>query len=900
MSYEAQLLVMGETYDIDFVNVTYYRNLGFKNRPAPYVMGGIIDLQFRASTKDDRLEWWMLHTEEGEFCKLTQGELVVYSDKDAGQVAYTYKFNDAALKSYRSIFNHQTGMVTRIQITAAIQEFRGQTHIKSWQESLVFGSSNSKYQEETVNEFQIVKAHFEDTQGNPIQEMHSGDAVLVIETQKHTDQKLGIEWLQPLFAYKRNSNTITDNQLQDIAITGKLTKIPLTLSQYIPLEQRTQKDQGTLRVYQMDKPSHYTDVTELKPIPFQAVVTFHRSQLHMEGNYGKNDTQYKGTFGFDRFDKKVMGQGLAEDYARVEGIKTKKPVAGNSHQHRCAYLSLYPPNTKGNRTQVSLYANTTPNFDYQEDTDVSYGIIGFRSSNPEALEITSQQEKHLQRAYLTLNEKNAEEHYGNRYDTFVKIDLKCHQAFEEEVYITAEDAQGKVLGKIICMPNATRYETELQFIQLDIGNVESTRVQEIPNTSFAQDVAKEFNRISFNQAFINATLAPSMHKIMLKKSELSKYLTTTATGKTALISKDLARNYNSIVEKRYAAILLDQRELNRIEEELKEKGQEMLEAFDRQYNFKTGRSLDYVRKLKEEAYVTNIIAHKRVKPKIEAYKEVRARYDAIKGEGEAAQLNKKHRIHIFITPSIDQAYANAAAYSLTGGAVAHIFQSLIEHPTAIAGTLHEIGHSLGLHHTFSDKLEKTIIREENVVYKSDVEISIKTLKDDMLDYKDNLNRLIQNKKSDISNTQSNTLRNLKAIYNNLENAMNLKSSFNSNVDFFDTSFLNQLNIASNIELGNKIYIKEESNTISSLRQNIISLEESIKNKKKLLDNSKKSKLYNRQKKQSKTLENYMDYGITTEGNDNKDVLRKVYYHWQWKIMQQQGKASKYLTPKQND
>ena len=44
----------------------------------------------------------------------------------------------------------------------------------------------------------------------------------------------------------------------------------------------------------------------------------------------------------------------------------------------------------------------------------------------------------------------------------------------------------------------------------------------------------------------------------------------------------------------------------------------------------------------------------------------------------------------------------------------------------------------------------------------------------------------------------------------------------------------------------------------------------------------------------------MDYGITTEGTNNKDVLRKVYYHWQWKIMQQQGKASQYLTPKQND
>ena len=48
------------------------------------------------------------------------------------------------------------------------------------------------------------------------------------------------------------------------------------------------------------------------------------------------------------------------------------------------------------------------------------------------------------------------------------------------------------------------------------------------------------------------------------------------------------------------------------------------------------------------------------------------------------------------------------------------------------------------------------------------------------------------------------------------------------------------------------------------------------------------------KKQSTTLENFMDYEQYENRNPNTDFLRKTFYQWQWKEMQNIGFSRKYL------
>ena len=42
------------------------------------------------------------------------------------------------------------------------------------------------------------------------------------------------------------------------------------------------------------------------------------------------------------------------------------------------------------------------------------------------------------------------------------------------------------------------------------------------------------------------------------------------------------------------------------------------------------------------------------------------------------------------------------------------------------------------------------------------------------------------------------------------------------------------------------------------------------------------------KKQSTTLENFMDYEQYKNSNPNTDFMRKTFYQWQWKKCRKQG------------
>lgn len=94
-------------------------------------------------------------------------------------------------------------------------------------------------------------------------------------------------------------------------------------------------------------------------ITFAGCIQFYRSKEHAVGKYGVADSSYKGSFGFDKFDKKVCAEGLIGEYQDLKGIVPKVEVISGIKKYLCAYLSIWPPNVEGNqdnaKSKVTLY-----------------------------------------------------------------------------------------------------------------------------------------------------------------------------------------------------------------------------------------------------------------------------------------------------------------------------------------------------------------------------------------------------------------------------------------------------------------------------------------------------------------------------------------------------------------
>ncbi|WP_438712384.1 type VI secretion system tube protein TssD [Aquimarina muelleri] len=175
MGYVAKLKVFGREWEVQNVEVVYHRFMNPKTgRAGEEPMGGFIYLTLLSGYDDEVLVWWMTHSEEGELCKLTQGELSFYKDSFDTPVQFAYSFNDAALVQYKEAFSNQgeTPMTIDLVISPAIQQFRGQTHIKHWQENWVKPIEQLPYQakEESV-EPEIVQVDWVDEDKKSITEI---------------------------------------------------------------------------------------------------------------------------------------------------------------------------------------------------------------------------------------------------------------------------------------------------------------------------------------------------------------------------------------------------------------------------------------------------------------------------------------------------------------------------------------------------------------------------------------------------------------------------------------------------------------------------------------------------------------------------------------------------------
>ncbi|HEX8576477.1 MAG TPA: hypothetical protein VF677_09300 [Flavobacterium sp.] len=615
---------------------------------------------------------------------------------------------------------------------------------------------------------------------------------------------------------------------------------------------------------------------------FTACIQFYRSIDHSFHRYGKDDPSYKGEFGFDKFDKDVCAEGLIGEYQPLTTVVPKDEPIRGVKKYLCPYLSVWPPGVDGNpgdkKSKVTLYVKAEKAITQL----AASGEIEFTASHPN---ITINGSTTLK---LTIDAPPQ------------PLTIECKGILEKDETIMAKaKGENQILGQLIIKANAVRYKTIIQPVELNFGVAENLTIKSSNHTPFIQKLVEDFNTKSFNQAYIYGELAPQTQSIVLNKNEfeIAGFLSTKEDGKLYL-KKDTeddtsTKKYNEKIEGRYAASLSNLSVKNKAKEELQKKIVEVLTEFDKKFDFNKDKkgNMEYIFNRRKKNIVTNAWKDPNVKKAFAAYEEAKKRYDAF--GTDAIALNKDKKLHLFYTNSIHAAKspdAKVLAYSAIKSGVAHIFESALTSPDANTVILHELGHSLGLHHSFDSKnLGTYAIKENNKRYKDDVQKEIEALEGEIT----RLEQLKKDKtKSGNNENEIRTLNTLSIKYSSLQRAIDFKQTITP-VEFESTFIFNlNLNDQSAIPLEANPLDNGSNGTSVSLEEierQLNGAKEKLEKLKMERRNAPEADILSRSKSQSKTDENYMDYYQESSGQTNPDFERKSYYQWQWHQMQKTEK-----------
>lgn len=629
---------------------------------------------------------------------------------------------------------------------------------------------------------------------------------------------------------------------------------------------------------------------------FTACIQFYRSKEQAAGKYGNKDLTYKGEFGFDKFDKKVCAEGLVSEYEILDGIIPNDEVITGVKKYVCPYLTIWPPHVEGNldtkKSKITVYVKAEKGtIELAKSSDIE-----FTSSNKNISILGTKV------VPLTIDGEAQ------------PLTLECKGPFEKDVTIEAR-AKGEfeILGKLIIKANAIRYKTIIQPVELIFGATENLTNHEAPHTSFIQNLVDEFNNNSFNQAYIYGELAPKTKIITLQKSEFEKegLLSTKEDGKLYL-KKDTeddksTKKYNDKVEQRFSASLVKGGiDKDNAKNELQKAIVEILTQFGKEYSFKKDGDINYTLKQYQNKIATTAWNKPNVQKAYQDYITAKSKYDALGNDD--ISLNKDKKLHFFYTNSIHGAKnpdEKVLAYAELSSGVAHIFESALTSPDATTVILHELGHSLGLQHSFDkEKLGTYAIKENGKRYKDDIEKEIEFLKGDDKKNDGEIKRLENQKKKIEKNQKTNanqneiiTLSNLKTKYSILQNCIDNKREFS--IQFFEDFFIRNLNsnsLSAIVTEANSLNLVSDMRylTKEEIDTKIVEAEKKLEQLKLEKKNAEEAKIFERAQQQSKTIENYMDYYQDSSKNTNPDFERKSYYQWQWNEMQRTGIQNKYL------
>lgn len=691
-----------------------------------------------------------------------------------------------------------------------------------------------------------------------------------------------------------------------------------------------------IRIFEQDNPSNSLEIEPLGKPNLPAVVVFYRSKINAtlknkKNVYGNKDSEYDGSFGFDRYDQDIMAEGLITNYEKLEDVETKRDTTSTSNDYLCSYLSLFPPNTDGRLDTVILYVQLEEDID-RTDGNPDIGGIYFQSSDPSSIEITGTTEHKLLKE--TVQAKKIPLKISENPKP---ITIKCLQQFSEAITITATTSNGTVIGQMIVVANAEVYKLSIQPVIITLGNATSNSLIEV-NTSTIPHINitkfdEHLNKRSFNQALIISEVAVKSHKITLSKTEVSQYLKT-EDGKKYLSGDDTERSFfNNSIESHYAKLIKGG--FGNSDEDKKNKAyvnsgtyvavKDFLSEFDKRfdYNINASNPFKEAKKRHKDKEITNAIGHRKLQEKLTSFKVSEAKMKAdltaqgINTDDISLSFNdnsipKQGTVYVFYYPDIEASYAENSSdltskvpgYTKRENGISHIFKSCF---SLIDAVVHEIGHGLGLPHPFDKNLgsskDPSIKTEED--YDKEINIlesELEKLKEDETAYNKGIQTMTRSGESNLAvfyqyENLDNFYKSVKRYISN--ETLLAKKTYNTYLNFLKinqrTRDIEKVEVDINAisTMGNGITTTD----ITQIKTDILIKEQEITTLKQLKaaapkDNEVAGKA--NYKAQSKTLENYMDYDFNNNGTVDPDFERKTLTKQQWDLIRTVGSNNGYF------
>lgn len=578
------------------------------------------------------------------------------------------------------------------------------------------------------------------------------------------------------------------------------------------------------------------------PIIGDIIVDFYvdvfRTKTQIPDSFGVKDTEYKGTFGFDRYNENTSGKGK-------QSIKDFEILSYNSTKYFVPWLCLWPP-----KKDIQNITEIEKDYSPVNSAKIVLKIFPGKSQEGKAKLFISANHPNIK---IDDNEILEKESSINQQ---LEITVSCEGILEKDVdvEIRQNDKYGIVVGKLKIVKNNLIYIANTKFITV------MEEESETNNSGILQRRASEKvqfeNLIKMALIYLNKN---SMNQSLIYVKGTVEEPFVIEKGKIKRDSGISAGKYSSSITSPYfgGRSTVETKE----EKELDKAIKDLYSAIDR--NYKKNRKNTYF--CEDTINQTDPQLFKIYDEKYQIF----LKSTSIGQQG--GREKRKDSLYVFIDKQLETLPVGGMEYyGYTFGAVnsAFIFNKHVKERKF--GTFaHEIAHSFGLDHTFELNVQK---------YEGNRALE-KKISDKEAQLKEKDTKQVSSVKENIIDTQTKFQTNLKSLYWN---------DFNPKADTIETYFdgnkglyYENINIYINKLKGAAKNEKKEREEIT-MNINNVNVIESINNEIKSL---KQNKIDNLLKfidvNISETQENFMDYDYDSSGVTNSNFEHKSFWKWQW-------------------
>lgn len=580
-----------------------------------------------------------------------------------------------------------------------------------------------------------------------------------------------------------------------------------------------------------------------------------RDRSQIEDNFGKKDVEYKGNFGFDRYNETTSGKGK-QSTNRFELIYL------NGYTYHVPWLSLWPP-----KRSLQNIVEIDSNYNPVTSAKLTLKIYPGKTKNGDAkFSIISNHSN------IKVDEKDMIEKKGSINNT-VEVTISCVGVLENDTNVEIKNDLGLVVGKLKIVKNNVVYIANAKFITVmeeekETKSENKKAKREAEKTSFQnliKSVILYLNENSLNQALVY--VKGSVEDVfVIDKGEINRNGSVGDYSNSITVPYFEGKNNNKNID--------DSKETKE-EKELDKSIKKLYYSLEK--NYKKNRKNVY--------FCDDTIKQTPTELFLQYEDKYQIYLNSLAGDKKiGGHIRDNKTVYIFVDKNqetLDIGSFSYYGYTLGKENCAFVFNKHVK-DRKFGTFAHELAHSLGLEHTFE-------LNENNYQPNKTINKNIEQ-KEDILKEKKQNNQP-QNTSIAISRIQ-------KGFTNIMEKNLHfpvvqkpeqISANFDGNDELYyshiNSMFINLKSLAIS---ENEAKISDSSASMQNMVNPIVSLQNEIRelNAKKVGNKNKYIDV-----NISETQENFMDYDYDSSGAPNSNFEPKSFWNWQWKELSN----SEYIT-----